>query len=218
MAWYWHRVASLLLANAHEATAVDLPGDDDRAGLQAYAEIVASALAGRSDAILVVQSLGGFTAPLVCARSPVRMLVFVNAMIPKPGETAGAWWEATRATEAREDAADRGGYAKEFDLATYFLHDVPPDILRAAPQPREESDAVFGEPCQFDRWPDIPVRIIAGKDDRLFPVEFQRRIARERLGMEIETIPGGHLVALSNPKGLTERLLEYAKASGRRQE
>jgi pimeloyl-ACP methyl ester carboxylesterase len=57
------------------------------------------------------------------------------------------------------------------------------------------------------------MHIVAGRDDRFFPVEFQRRIARERLGTEIETIPGGHLVALSNPEGLTERLLGYAKAS-----
>jgi hypothetical protein len=33
----------------------------------------------------------GFTAPLVCARESVSMLIFVNAMIPSPGETAGAW-------------------------------------------------------------------------------------------------------------------------------
>ena len=77
---------------------------------------------------------------------------------------------------------------------------------------------MFGEPCRFERWPDIPMHIVAGEDDRFFPVEFQRRIARERLGIEIETIPGGHLVALSNPKGLAERLLGYAKAPGLRQE
>jgi pimeloyl-ACP methyl ester carboxylesterase len=211
MSWYWHRVAPLL-REAHAVTAVDLPGDDDRAGLQAYADIVTRALGGRGDAILVVQSLGGFTAPLVCARSPVRMLVFVNAMIPKPDETAGAWWGATGATEAREDAADRDGYPKAFDLATYFLHDVPPNILSTSPPTRDESGAVFGEPCRFDRWPDIPMRVVAGRDDRFFPVEFQRRVARERLGMEIETIPGGHLVALSNPEGLAGRLLEYSKA------
>src|SRR5262245_40616159 len=44
-----------------------------------------------------------------------------------------------------------------------------------------------------------------------FPVKFQRRVARERLGKEAEEIPGGHLVALSNPEGLTERLLAYER-------
>lgn len=212
MAWYWHRVVPLIRQSGHEAIPVDLPGDDRHAGLAAYADIVVGAIGKRSDIVLVAQSLGGFTAPLVCARAPVRRLVFVNAMIPKPGETAGAWWGATGAVEAREQAAARGGYATEFDVGTYFLHDVPSELLRTGPQPREEAEVVFGEPCRFDRWPDLPIHVLAGRDDRFFPIEFQRRIARERLGKEVEEIPGGHLVALSNPEGLTTRLLAYEHA------
>jgi pimeloyl-ACP methyl ester carboxylesterase len=190
MAWYWHRVVPLLRAAGHDAIAVDLPGDDPRTGLAAYAD---------------------FTAPLVCARTPVRMLVFVNAMIPKPGETAGAWWGATGAVEAREQAAARHGYSTQFDVETYFLHDVSQDVLRTGPKPREEAETVFAEPCRFERWPGIPVHVLGGRDDRFFPIEFQRRLARERLAKEVEEIPGGHLVALSNPQGLAERLLAHAK-------
>ena len=142
--------------------------------------------------------------------------MFVNAMIPRPGETAGAWWGATAAVEAREQAAAQRGYATEFDVGTYFLHDVPQDVLRAGPeQPREEAETVFGEPCRFERWPDIPIHVLAGRDDRFFPIEFQRRVARERLGKEVEEISGGHLVGLSNPKELTERLLGYEKGLAR---
>jgi pimeloyl-ACP methyl ester carboxylesterase len=212
MCWYWHRVVPLIRAAAHDAVAVDLPGEDRRAGLATYADIVIRAIANRSNIVLVAQSLAGFTAPLVCARAPVRMLVFVNAMIPRPGETAGAWWGATGAVEAREQAAARRGYATEFDVATYFLHDVPPQVLRAGPErPREEADTVFGEPCRFERWPDIPIHVLSGTDDRFFPIEFQRRVARERLGKAVDEIPGGHLVALSNPEALTERLIAYGK-------
>jgi pimeloyl-ACP methyl ester carboxylesterase len=146
--------------------------------------------AERCDVVLVAQSLAGFTAPLVCERAPVRMLVLVNAMIPKPGETAGAWWDATGAAEARKRAAARRGYATEFDIATYFLHDVPEEVLRTSPeQPREEAETVFGEPCHFEGWPDIPIHIMAGKDDRFFPVEFQRRVARERLEGKWRKLP-----------------------------
>ena len=212
MAWYWHRVVPLLGAAGHEAIAVDLPGDDREAGLATYADVVTRAVGTRSSAILVAQSLAGFTAPLVCARVGVRMLVFVNAMIPKPGESAGAWWAATGAVEAREQAAARCCYASEFDVATYFLHDVPQDVLRTGPQhQREQAETIFGEPCRFESWPDVPIHVLAGKDDRFFPIEFQRRVARERLGKELEEIPGGHLVALSNPQGLTERLVAYAR-------
>jgi len=190
MAWYWHRVVPLLGSAGHQAIVVDLPGDDRDAGLAAYADIVIRAIAERSDAILVAQSLAGFAAPLVCVRAPVRMLVFVNAMIPKPGETADEWWNATRATEAREKAAARHGYAKEFDVTTYFLHDVPHSVLRTAPeQLREEADTIFGEPCRFKHWPDIPIHVLAGRDDRFFPIEFQRRVARESLERRYSKFP-----------------------------
>ena len=212
MSWYWHRAVPLIRGAGHEPIAVDLPGDDNRAGLATYADIVHRAIAERSDVILVAQSLAGFTAPLVSARASVRMIVFVNAMIPKPGETAGAWWGATAAVEAREQGAARRGYAPKFDVETYFLHDVPQDVLRDGPkQPREEAEAVFGEPCRFERWPDIPIHVLAGKNDRFFPIEFQRRVARERLGRKVDEISGGHLVALSNPEGLTERLVAYER-------
>jgi pimeloyl-ACP methyl ester carboxylesterase len=205
----------LLLSAGHEPVAVDLPGDDNRAGLATYAEIVIRAIGERSDAILVAQSLGGFTAPLVCARAPLRMVVLVNAMIPKPGETAGEWWGATGAAEARAKAATDGGYTADFDLDTYFLHDVPRDVLLESPEPRQEADIVFGEPCRFDRWPEIPIHVLAGRDDRFFPIAFQRRVARERLEKEVEEIAGGHLAALSNPEGLAERLLAYVGAPER---
>jgi pimeloyl-ACP methyl ester carboxylesterase len=213
MAWYWHRVVPLIRAAGHDPVAVDLPGDDSQSGLAAYTDIVVRSVGDRRDVILVAQSLAGFTAPLVCARTPVGMIVFVNAMIPRPGETAGAWWGATGAAEAGKEAAASRGYAAEFDMNTYFLHDVPPDVLRSDPQePREEAETVFGEPCRFARWPDIPMHVLAGRDDRFFPIEFQRRVARERLGKRVDEISGGHLVALSNAEGLTKRLLAYEKA------
>ena len=89
-AWYWHRIVPLLRQAGHEAIAVDLPGDDPAAGLPEYTDLVAGAIGGRGNVVLVAQSLGGFTAPLVAAKVPVASLVFVNAMIPRPGETPGA--------------------------------------------------------------------------------------------------------------------------------
>jgi predicted alpha/beta hydrolase family esterase len=212
MAWYWHRVSPLLERAHQEAIAVELPGDDESVGLNDYAEIVVRAIGARSNVILVAQSLGGFTAPLVCARTSVRMLIFVNAMIPRPGETAGAWWENTGALKARAAAAGAGGYSAEFDLPTYFLHDVPEAILRDGPSDqRPQADAIFKERCRFERWPSIPIRVITSVNDRFFPLEFQRRLARDRLKMKTEVLPGGHLVALSNPQGLVDLLLRLER-------
>ena len=104
-AWYWHRVVPELKSRGHEAIAVDLPSDDESAGLPEYADAVAAAMGDHDDVVLVAQSLGGFTAPMVCARRPVGLLVLVNAMIPLPGETPGEWWDATGWSAARVAAA-----------------------------------------------------------------------------------------------------------------
>jgi pimeloyl-ACP methyl ester carboxylesterase len=210
MAWYWHRVVLLLERAGHEALAIDLPGDDDEAGIHAYADIVVASIGTRSGVTLVAQSMGGFTAALVSTRVSLGRLVFVNAMIPNPGETAGQWWKNTGSEEARTAAAKRGGYSAEFDLATYFFHDVPDEVVAAgAAHAREESKAAFSEAADFGAWPRIPIHVVVGRDDRFFPSEFQARIARERLGAGVDEIPGGHLVALSRPRELADRLLAY---------
>lgn len=208
MAWNWHRVTPLLAAAGHQAVAVDLPGDDESAGLPEYAALVTAAMSGHDDVVLVAFSLGGFTAPLVATRPEVSGLVLVNAMIPLPGETAGAWWDNTGAVQARIDAASEAGYSQDFDESLYFLHDVPPAVLADDEgRPRPEADAVFGSPCEFSQWPPVPIKVAAGADDRFFPVDFQRRVARERLGLTADVLPGGHLIALAQPAALAEYLL-----------
>lgn len=206
-AWYWHRVVPLLEAAGHEAIAVDLPGPDPAAGLPEYTELALAAADGRTDVVLAALSMGAFTAPLVAARRPLKALVLVNAMIPVPGETAGQWWDDTGSQEARVQAAQEGGYSTEFDLDTYFLHDVPPEVLEGGPGPRDEAAAAFASPCDFTAWPDIPIHVVAGRDDRFFPAEFQRRLAKDRLGVEADVLPGGHLIALAHPEPLARYLL-----------
>jgi pimeloyl-ACP methyl ester carboxylesterase len=210
-AWYWHRVEPHLQQAGHETIAIDLPGDDEAAGLPEYTRLVMDAIEGRDDVVLVAQSLGGFTAPLAAARVPVRAIVLVNAMIPAPGETPGAWWENTGSLRARECAAKRGGYDTQFDLYLYFLHDVPADVAAVgAENQRDEANAVFESVCDFETWPSVPIRVVAGADDRFFPVEFQQRLARERLGVEVDVLPGGHLIALSQPSRFAQYLLLFA--------
>ncbi len=208
-AWYWSRVVPGLEGAGHTAIAVDLPGDDETAGLAEYAGLVTDASGGRTDVALVAQSLGGFTAPLVCAATTVASVTLVNAMIPRPHETPGDWWENTGAPEARAKAAAAGGYGDDInDPLTYFLHDVPPAIAaEGESHQRPESDAVFASSCDFTSWASDRVRAVAGSDDRLFPLEFQRRVARERLGIDIDVLPGGHLIALAHPDLLVEYLL-----------
>jgi pimeloyl-ACP methyl ester carboxylesterase len=207
-AWYWHRVVPLLRETGHQAVAVDLPGDDEAAGLAEYGDLVAKAAAGSDSVVLVAQSLGGFTAPLAAAQANLRALVFVNAMIPVPGETPGQWWDNTGWNEARLAAAETGGYSTEVDLETYFLHDVAPDVAaEGEPHQRPETDAAFASVCDFGGWPPVPIKVGTGREDRFFPASFQQAVARDRLGIEPDILPGGHLNALSQPAELAEYLM-----------
>jgi pimeloyl-ACP methyl ester carboxylesterase len=207
-AWYWSRVVPLLQSAGHEATAVDLPGDDESAGLPEYTRLVLEAIGEPHDVVLVAQSLGGFTVPLVCGTASVLEIVLVNAMIPAPGETPGAWWGNTGWAAAQQAAARANGYSREFDPFTYFLHDIPPVVAaEGEAHERTEADAVFESLCDFTEWPRIPTRVLTGEADRFFPVGFQRRVARERLGLTPDVVPGGHLLALANPDGVASYLL-----------
>ena len=60
----------------------------------------------------------------------------------------------------------------------------------------------------------MPTRVIAGRDDRFFPLEFQQEVARERLGTGVDEVPGGHLAALSRPAELTDQLTRYLGTVG----
>ena len=98
-----------LRARGHDAVAPDLPSGDDSAGLSEYTDVVVDAIGDRRDLVVVGQSFGGFTGPLVCARVPVRVLVPVAAMVPSPGESPGDWWANTGWEEARREQAARSG-------------------------------------------------------------------------------------------------------------
>ena len=206
--WYWNRVVTLLQAAGFEALAVDLPGADKTAGLCEYAGLVVDAIGARQDVALVAQSLGGFTAAMVSEATRVESVTFVNAMIPVPHETPGDWWENTGAVEARAFAATVGGYG-DFDLGTYFLHDVPLAVAaEGESHQRLEADAVFSSRCEFAAWTSLPpVRAVGGAEDRFFPIDFQRRVAHDRLGIDIDVLPGGHLIALAQPAPLVDYLI-----------
>ena len=160
--WYWHLAAAELRAGGHEAIAPDLPCDDDSAGLPEYADTVAEAAGDRAGLVVVAQSLGGFTAPLVCDRVAVRLLVLVAPMIPAPGEAPAAYWAGTRYDQEPRDRYD--------DTIALFYQDVPPELAaEALRRARGQSEARMGDPSPLRAWPDVPTRVLACRDDRLFP-------------------------------------------------
>jgi len=196
-AWDWHLVAPELQKRGHDPIAADLPTEDASAGWWDYADTVVEAVGDRRDLVVVGHSMGGFTAALVCARRPVDVLVFVAGMIPAPGESFNDWWKNT--------GYEGSGYED------FFYHDVPPELAaEARSKERGQADTVLGEPWPLERLPDVPTRYLLCRDDRMFPAEWTRRHARERLGIEPDEMDGGHYISLSRPRELAERLAAYA--------
>jgi len=205
--WYWHLVEDALRARGHDTVAPDLPCDDDSAGLTEYTDAVVEAIGAHTDLVVVGQSFGGFTAPLVAARLPVDVLVLVAGMIPAPGESPVDWWENTGFEEARREQSPEG---RAGDSYSRYYHDVPRELAEEAMRrARTQSEARMGEPWPLEAWPSVPTRFVLCSEDRSFPPAFLRRLARQRLHLTPDEIAAGHCVALSRPHELAGILDGY---------
>jgi len=80
--WYWHLIEGELRRRGHDVVVVDLPVDDDSAGLSAYADVVVEAIGDRDNLVVVAQSFAGHVAPIVCDRIRATLLVLVAGMVP----------------------------------------------------------------------------------------------------------------------------------------
>ncbi|RZS43718.1 alpha/beta hydrolase family protein [Herbihabitans rhizosphaerae] len=200
--WEYHLVEPELRRRGHDVVAPDMPTEDDALDFEDYADAVVAEIGDRRDLVVVGHSFGGFTAPLMCERVPVRLLVMLSAMIPKPGENPGDWWAKT------------GHVWPEGDDIAMFLHDVPRDLAEEAlRRGRDQSGTPTSKPWPLAKWPDVPTRYLMPRDDRFFTPEFIRPLVRERLGItEPDEMGGSHCVYLSRPVELAEKLIALSEA------
>jgi len=202
----------------HDGIAPPLPLDDPDAGPSAHADAVLAALPDpRPEPLVIVgQSLAAYTAAVVADRLGPQRLILLAPMIPKLGEAAGDWWEGTGHAEAIAPLTERLGPPEDWDEAALdevFYHDVDAATLAANDEYEgRPAPGMFAELLSVERWPYLPTTVLAPREDRLFPLEFQRRLTGERLGegVEFAEMPGGHLPMLSRPRELAARLVELS--------
>ncbi|MGW1765786.1 alpha/beta hydrolase [Streptomyces sp. NPDC002073] len=209
--WYWHLVEQELRARGHDVVAPDLPGDDDSLTLDDYADAVAEAVGDRRDLVVVGQSFGAFTPPLVTVRRPVEELVLVAGMVPAPGESPDQWWSNTGYGEAvRSQALRDGGLPGSADPYVAFYHDAPRELAEQAigRERAHPSQSASAQPWPLDAWPPVPTRFVLCTEDRFLPPGFLRRPVRERLGVVPDEIAASHCVAPSHPAGLADLLTD----------
>ena len=218
--WSWHLVEAELRSRGQASVAPDLPGGDDALTLTDYRDAVVRAASAVEPAptswVVVGQSFGAFTAPLVAERLDADALVFVAGMIPTLGEAPDDWWEHVGYAQAAEEFVREGGQPADDDPYATFCHDVPRALATEAlsHQRAHPSPAAGAAPWPLHAWPRARVTSIVCAQDRFLPPALQRRLARERLGVEPVEIDGSHCVPLSRPVELADLLEAAAHRTG----
>ena len=138
--------------------------------------------------VVVGQSFGAFTAPLVAERLNAEAIVLVAGMVPAPGERPDDWWEHVRYGEAGVGTGGDGRPAAppDRDPFSLFYADVPRALaVEALGHERAHPSAAAGAaPWPLAAWPRARVTSVVCARDRFLPPDLQRRLARERLGVE----------------------------------
>lgn len=216
--WIWHRVAEQLGALGHRSAAPDLPCADPTADLNRYVDVALEARAaafGKSPVVVVAQSMAGLMAPVVAERCEVSQLVLLAAMIPNPGESGFEWAESSGSSEAQAEYLAEIGLegCDPYDPEVVFVHDFDEELkiesMRHLP---DQTTRPLETPAEFAAWPQIPTHVIAPTGDRFFPHEFMRKQAISRLGVQVDSIPGGHLALLTQAPAIVALLNRYVTA------
>jgi pimeloyl-ACP methyl ester carboxylesterase len=230
--WCWRRVVEPLQAQGHRAYAVTLTGLGERAHLLSSLITLETHIADvmnlveaeeLQDVVLAVHSYAGMIGTAVADRMPQRLrhLVYVDAVIPRPGES----WASTQSSATRE--------------ARIAAAQASPDYSFPAPDPKvfglEAEDHAwvrrrqtahpghtYQAPLQFDpkRVAAVPRTFVDCNRPALGTIDAIRLRVRDRNfwngawagggGARIVEIATGHDPMVSAPADLTRVLLECA--------
>jgi pimeloyl-ACP methyl ester carboxylesterase len=229
-AWIWRRVLAPLRAAGHEVHAVTLTGDGERAHLRRpgitlqthIADVTGLIEAEELDhVVLVGHSYGGMVitgaADRLLARSPqaLRHLVYVDAMVPLPGEGWGEQHSA-EVVAARTAAALASDHAlAPPDPADFGLTGADRDWLlrRQVPHPfGPHPQGPYREPLAFDagRWARVPRSFIDCTEPAYPTISAMRERVRQLPGFQVIEMATGHCPMVSEPLALTRHLLALA--------
>ena len=224
-AWIWRRVLGPLRAAGHEVHAVTLTGDGERAHLrhpgitlQTHVDDVLALVRAEElhGVVLVGHSYGGMVITGAADRlgadhaGAVRQLVYVDAMVPLPGEGWGQLHSAAVVAE-RSAAAQANGHAlPPPDPAVFGITGADRDWLlrRQVPHPF----GPYREPLAFDgdRWARLPRCFIDCVQPTYPTIAEMRTRVRELPGFTVHELATGHCPMVTEPDALVRLLLAAA--------
>ncbi len=214
-AWCWERVVAELQALGHAAVAVDLPIDRKDATTADYARVSAEAFAGGAPPIVVGHSMAGLVAPLVADRIPVRGLVYLAALLRRPGKSC-----ADDRSDGFNDDISPPGFSEDLrrdaegltywpsaEAAAPILYPdcTAADVAWAFPRLRHQK-GYWTDRAPQAGWPPVPVASIVCSEDRAINPPWSRRMTRAWLGVEPVALAGGHTPHVARPRDLAALL------------
>jgi pimeloyl-ACP methyl ester carboxylesterase len=232
-AWCWRRALAPLRAAGHEVHAVTLTGVGERSHLMSAQITLATHIADvlnlieseeLREVVLVGHSYGGMVvtgaADVLLARAPdaderpwLNRLVYVDAVVPLPGES----WSSTHsgAVIAARSAASRpsGGISMPApDPALFGLEGADAEWVRRRQTPHPFR--LYHEPLPFDaaRVASVPRCFIDCTSPALATVAAFRPRVRAEPGWKVVELATGHDPMVSLPERFVEVLLEAIAA------
>ena len=223
-AWIWRRVLAPLRAAGHTVHAVTLTGDGERAHLRHpgidlhthIADVVGLVEAEElDDIVLVGHSYGGMVATgaadrLLTGGVAIRHLVYVDAMVPLPGE---GWGDkhSPEVVAARTAAALANDHAlPPPDPADFGLSAADGAWLQRRQVPHPFGP--YRQPLQFDgeRIAALPRTFIDCTAPAYPTIAAMRERVRKTPGFKVVEIATGHCPMVSAPQELIGHLLASA--------
>jgi pimeloyl-ACP methyl ester carboxylesterase len=206
----WERVVHALTERGRTAHAVELPSD---AGLLAadYAELIRRHVGAIAEPIVLAHSGAGPLLPATARALKARHQVWLAAWVPDP--EASFVEDVDRHAQAAFNPDWIGKDPTEDDAvaAAFLYHDCDDATLEWALSTRRLflPRAVYGERLSLAT--EIPSTYVVAAHDRTIRPEWQRRMARERLGVAPMETPSGHCPNVSRPDRLAEILVNVAR-------
>jgi pimeloyl-ACP methyl ester carboxylesterase len=212
--WCWEPLTKVLESRGHRVLTVDLPCGDPEAGASEYADAAVEAFAaGPEDIVVVGHSLGGLTIPVIAARRPVGRLVFLCAMLPRPGRVHDdvmrdeADMILPGPAGGAYAAADGSSHWHPEAAAAYFFADCPAGVTDwAVQQLRGQFWKITNEVTPLRSWPAVPSSAVIGSRDLVINPDWSRRVTPIVLGVTPAEMECGHSPFLSAPALLADAI------------
>jgi len=228
--WCWQRVTSALQQQGHRVHAVTLTGLGERAHLLApsitldtHIDDVISAIEVEElhDVILAVHSYAGMIGTAVADRlgKHLKHLVYVDAVIPKPGES----WSSTQSAATQQQRLSAAQSTTRFSFPppapeVFGLIDADHAWVKRRRTPHPGN--TYQAPLDFDvkRVAAIPRTFVNCTQPALATIEPSRLRAKDAKFWDGAWLPNskivelktGHDPMISDPAGLTRILLDCA--------